>query len=102
MWGPLVFASLVILKLIRIEEMVMNLPMARQLRFEYPGAVYHVMARGDGGKRVFIDDKDARGFLFRLGRVCQKNGWRVYAWVLMPQPQRTHAGSASYGNRLTS
>ena len=27
--------------------------MARPLRFQYPGAVYHVMARGDGGKRVF-------------------------------------------------
>lgn len=62
----------------------MNLPMARQLRFEYPGAVYHVMARGDGGKRVFVDDGDAKGFLFRLEQVCQKNGWRVHAWVLMP------------------
>ena len=27
--------------------------MARALRIEYPGAVYHVMARGDGGKRIF-------------------------------------------------
>ena len=26
--------------------------MARQLRFEYPGAVYHIMARGDGGKCI--------------------------------------------------
>jgi putative transposase len=62
----------------------MDFLMARQLRFEYAGAVYHVMARGDGGKRVFIDDADAKGFLFRLERVCQKNGWRVHAWVLMP------------------
>jgi hypothetical protein len=38
--------------------------MARQLRFEYAGAVYHVMARGDGGKRVFIDDEDAKFFSF--------------------------------------
>ncbi len=64
--------------------MATNLLVARQLRFEYPGAVYHVMARGDGGKRVFIDDADAKGFLFRLEQVCQKNGWRVHAWVLMP------------------
>ena len=28
--------------------------MARPLRFEYAGAVYHVMARGDGGKAMFI------------------------------------------------
>ena len=27
--------------------------MARQRRFQYPGAVYHIMARGDGGKTVF-------------------------------------------------
>jgi REP element-mobilizing transposase RayT len=41
------------------------------------------MARGDGGKRVFINDEEAKGFLFRLEQVCQKNGWRVHAWVLM-------------------
>ena len=29
--------------------------MARSLRFQYPGAIYHVMARGDGGKTVFED-----------------------------------------------
>ncbi len=69
--------------LIRPEYYVTLSTMARQLRFEYPGAVYHVMARGDGGKPVFLDDKDAKGFLFRLGLVCQKNGWRVHAWVLM-------------------
>ena len=28
--------------------------MARQLRFQYPGAVYHVMARGDGGKQLSL------------------------------------------------
>ena len=32
--------------------------MARPLRFEYPGAVYHIMARGDGGKSLFIDEED--------------------------------------------
>ena len=36
--------------------------MARPLRFEYPGAVYHVMARGDGGKAVFEEDRDRRDF----------------------------------------
>jgi putative transposase len=57
--------------------------MPRVLRHEYPGAVYHVMARGDGGKRVFEDDEDRKGFLFRLGKVCECHGWRVHAWVLM-------------------
>jgi putative transposase len=30
--------------------------MARSLRFQYPGAMYHIMARGDGGKMVFETD----------------------------------------------
>jgi len=57
--------------------------MARPLRFEYPGAVYHVMARGDGGKMIFDDDLDRKGFLSRLGEVCECHGWFVHAWVLM-------------------
>jgi putative transposase len=57
--------------------------MARQLRFEYPGAVYHVMARGNGGDAVFVTDDDRKAFLHRLGQVCESHGWRIHAWVLM-------------------
>ena len=57
--------------------------MARPLRFQYSGAVYHVMARGDGGKMIFDDDQDRKGFLFRLSDVCESHGWSVHAWVLM-------------------
>lgn len=57
--------------------------MARPLRFEYAGATYHVMARGDGGKRIFVEEEDAKGFLFRLAEVCERCGWRVHAYVLM-------------------
>ena len=57
--------------------------MARQLRFEYPGAVYHVMARGDGGKRIFLGKEDSLSFLHWLEQVCGSHGWRVHAWVLM-------------------
>ena len=57
--------------------------MPRALRHQYPGAVYHVMARGDGGKAVFEGDDDRKTFLFRLGQVCGSHGWRVHAWVLM-------------------
>ncbi|HEY1120306.1 MAG TPA: transposase [Haloferula sp.] len=57
--------------------------MPRSLRHEYPGAVYHLMARGDGGKRVFESDDDRKAFLSRLGKVCASHGWRVHAWVLM-------------------
>lgn len=57
--------------------------MARPLRFVYPGAVYHVMARGDGGKPVFISRQDHLLFLHWLGRVCESHGWLIHAWVLM-------------------
>ena len=57
--------------------------MARPLRFVYPGACYHLMARGDGGKMIFIEKEDHLSFLQGLGRVCGSHGWRVHAWVLM-------------------
>ena len=57
--------------------------MARQLRFQYAGAVYHVMARGDGGKQIFIRKEDHESFLYWLEKVCESHGWRVHAWVLM-------------------
>lgn len=57
--------------------------MARPPRFQYPGAIYHVMARGDGGKTVFENTDDCEVFLHRLGEACGSCGWRVHAWVLM-------------------
>jgi REP element-mobilizing transposase RayT len=56
--------------------------MVRHLRFVYPGAAYHIMARGDGGKPVFIEKEDHLLFLHGLSRVCGSHGWRVYAWVM--------------------
>ncbi len=53
------------------------------MRHQYAGGVYHVMARGDGGKTIFESDEDAKSFLFRLSQVCGSHGWRVHAWVLM-------------------
>ena len=32
--------------------------MPRVIRYQYPGAVYHLMARGEGGKVVFENDED--------------------------------------------
>ncbi len=57
--------------------------MARPIRFQYPGACYHIMARGDGGKTIFEDDDDRKAFIGRLGEVCERCGWKVHAWVLM-------------------
>ena len=62
--------------------------MARQLRFEYPGAVHHMMARGDGGKRIIPGKEDHLSFLQRPEQLCGSHGWRVHAWVLMGNPLR--------------
>ncbi len=52
-------------------------------RFQYPGAIYHVMARGDGGKTVFESDDDRLVLLKRLEAAFGGCVWRVHAWVLM-------------------
>jgi putative transposase len=57
--------------------------MARPLRIEYPGAVYHVMARGHQARPIFGDDTDRRCFLQTLGEACAKTGWLVHAYVVM-------------------
>jgi len=57
--------------------------MPRKLRIEYPGAVYHVMNRGDRREDIFRDDEDRLRFLSTLGEACQKTRWQVHAWCLM-------------------
>jgi putative transposase len=57
--------------------------MARKLRVEYPGAIYHVLNRGDRREAIFKDDKDRERFLETLGEVCVKTGWQVQALCLM-------------------
>ena len=57
--------------------------MARPLRIEYAGAVYHVMARGNQGRAIFRDDQDCRCFLDTVGEACEKTGWWIHAYVLM-------------------
>ena len=43
--------------------------MARQIRIEYEGAMYHVMARGNRRERIFVDDDDRRMFLKTIGKI---------------------------------
>lgn len=58
--------------------------MARKVRIEYPGAIYHVLSRGDRREPIFKDDEDRQRFVDTLGDVCAKAGWQVHAYVLMP------------------
>ncbi len=57
--------------------------MARPIRIQYPGATYHVMARGSHGQAIFQDDQDRQRFLETLGEACAKTGIRIHAYVLM-------------------
>jgi REP element-mobilizing transposase RayT len=58
--------------------------MARKLRVEYPGAIYHVMNRGDRREPIFQDDADRLQFVEALGGACLRSGWQVHAYCLMP------------------
>ena len=42
------------------------------------------MNRGDRREDIFRDDEDRRRFLSTLGEVCQKTGWQIHAFCLMP------------------
>ncbi len=57
--------------------------MARPLRIEYPGAVYHVMNRGIAGQSVFRDPTDYELFLQVLGDTHTLWGVEVFAYCLM-------------------
>ncbi len=57
--------------------------MPRKLRIQFPGALYHVLDRGDRREAIFRDDADRERFLETLGEVCARTGWRLHAYVLM-------------------
>ena len=57
--------------------------MARKVRVQYPGAIYHVMSRGDRREPIFCDDCDRHIFLRTLGEACEKTSWQVHAYCLM-------------------
>lgn len=57
--------------------------MARPLRIEYPGAVYHVTSRGNERKPIFQTDKDRELFLGTLHHVTEKFNWTCHAYCLM-------------------
>ena len=51
--------------------------MPRKLRVECPGAIYHVMNRGDRREPIFRDEEDRKRFLGTLGEACARTGWQV-------------------------
>jgi hypothetical protein len=55
--------------------------MARPLRIQYPGAVYHVTCRGNERRDIFRDDEDRRTFLGLLTRSLNIYTVNLYAYV---------------------
>lgn len=58
--------------------------MPRHRRVHAPGLLYHVMARGNNGQKVFLSDKDYEAFLDQLVVVRGRYRFYLYAYVLMP------------------
>lgn len=59
------------------------LAMARPLRIQFEGAVYHVTSRGNARLDIFLDDTDRARFLKAFGRVVDRFGWICHAYCLM-------------------
>lgn len=57
--------------------------MARPLRIEFAGALYHVTSRGDGREDIFLEEGDRTRFLEVLSEVCHRFNWAVHAYCLM-------------------
>ena len=57
--------------------------MARPLRLEFSGALYHVTARGNARQKIYLDEEDCRLHLDLLGKEVAQQGWRCYAYCLM-------------------
>jgi putative transposase len=57
--------------------------MARPLRIELPGGLYHVTSRGDRREDIFLGDGDRLMWLELFGQVCRRFNWICHAWCLM-------------------
>lgn len=57
--------------------------MARSLRIEYPGAVYHVLNRGNYRSHIFSQEKAKLSFEECLFNACIRYQWRLYAYSLL-------------------
>jgi len=57
--------------------------MARPLRLEYTGDLYHVGARGNHQENIFKDEDDRLAFISFFQYVCQRCNWVCYAYCLM-------------------
>ena len=57
--------------------------MARPLRLEFPGAIYHLTSRGNARQKIYLNDDDRQLFLDTLAGVVSRYGWICHAYCLM-------------------
>jgi len=57
--------------------------MARKLRLEYPGAIYHVINRGNSRAYVFKAEGAKQAFAECVFAACERSGWLLHAFVIM-------------------
>lgn len=57
--------------------------MSRPLRIEFPGAIYHVTARGDRREDIFVDDDDRLTFLSIIAQAMERFEAQVLSYCLM-------------------
>jgi putative transposase len=57
--------------------------MARPLRIEFEGALYHITSRGNAGAKIFFTESSRQAFLDILGEVVKRYGWICHAYCLM-------------------
>ncbi len=57
--------------------------MGRPLRTQFDGAIYHVTARGNNARLIFIDDRDRELFLQVFATTLGVLQWRCHAFCLM-------------------
>lgn len=57
--------------------------MARPLRIELAGGLYHVTSRGDRREDIFLDDADRLAWLELFDQTCRRFNWVCHAWCLM-------------------
>ena len=77
--------------------------MARPLRIELAGGVYHVTSRGDRREPIYLDDEDRRLWLNLFAEVCDRFNWRCHGWCQMTNHYHivleTAEGNLSQGMR---
>ena len=57
--------------------------MARKLRLEFPGAIYHVINRGNRRVGPFDDERTRDAFESCLFEACARSKWSLHAYVVM-------------------